>query len=148
MRSIAIGNVAWNEKKSYKQMMWLWCGCHSAAHELLILINFSVCTFYFKSIPWPYIPIRSDSKSFSRCLWYFLANFIHWNKKCSFPFFTSLPINWAISFIFDDKSAVFVYDFPRSGLCLFWQHAFFSLLEQKNVCLNTTSPVVLFDQKP
>lgn len=45
-------------------------------------------------------------------LWHFWLILTIENKKYSFPSFTSLPINWAISFIFDDKSILCLrYDY-------------------------------------
>lgn len=76
--------------KIIKQMERLRCGCHNAAHELLILINFLFSYYYFLLsyryyvFPEDIIPIE-----FSRWFW-ILANF-NWNKKCSFPF-SFLPL--------------------------------------------------------
>lgn len=113
---------------------------------------------YLSSISCHVFP--SDLNSFSRCLWYFiifvllfLANFIHWNKKCSFPLFsTSLPINWAILFYLRRQiGRIFPFLFMILSHQV-WQGMFFSHLarnkrKKRSVAFNTTSPVVLFDHK-
>lgn len=65
-------------------MVRLWRGCHSAAHNRLILINF-LCILLSQYEVFPL-----DSNQFFRWLWYFLANFNASKQEMLISFFLPL----------------------------------------------------------